>query len=177
MGYKVAAPLTHQSPHGPGRGRKKTSRYIVTWVFFPGNYEGLIRRWTQSMRWTHYRWTGCNMVAFKSTESWVSASWSVWETTDVENPCSHQGNGNLLTTISMTCIIFPLLVLASTWLILFWINRTNVPQLDVKSCGSAVGEKYEAVLSLVFFCSKEGWQLLNGFIWAFLLQNLVLSFR
>lgn len=33
MGYKVATPFAHQSPCGPGEGRKKTFRYTVKWVF------------------------------------------------------------------------------------------------------------------------------------------------
>lgn len=168
MGYKVAAPLTHQSPRGPGRGRKKAFRYIVRWVFSPGNYEETLRG----------NYTG-ELVAIWFGLSQLNPEFlpvEVFESADVENPYSHQRNRNLLTTISTGCIIFPLLVLVRTWLILSWISRTNVPQLDVKSHGSAVGEKYEAVPSLVFFCSNEGWQLLNGFIRAFLLQNLVLSF-
>lgn len=77
---------------------------------------------------------------------------------------------------SIMCIIFPLLILGHTWLVLSCINRTNVPQLDVKSHGNAVHKEYETVPYHVFFLKQEEWQFLNSFIWTILLKNLVLSF-
>lgn len=47
--------------------------------------------------------------------------------------------------VSMMDIIFFLLILGHAWLILSCINRTNVPQLDVKSHGNAVRKEYETV--------------------------------